>query len=85
MDPFVHLVTDVAREATQREVTVHPTSAGTGPMYDLGHALRIPIVSIGGGYWGSASHAPNENIRLADFEETVFVMARLVERFAAAS
>jgi acetylornithine deacetylase/succinyl-diaminopimelate desuccinylase-like protein len=85
MDPFVHLVTDVAREATQREVTVHPTSAGTGPMYDLGHALRIPIVSIGGGYWGSASHAPNENIRLADFEETVYVMARLIDRFAAAS
>jgi acetylornithine deacetylase/succinyl-diaminopimelate desuccinylase-like protein len=81
-DPFVRLVSDVARETTNREVTVHPTSAGTGPMYDLGHALGIPIVSIGGGYWGSGSHAPNENIRLADFEETVFVMARLIERFA---
>jgi acetylornithine deacetylase/succinyl-diaminopimelate desuccinylase-like protein len=84
-DPFVHLVTEVAHEATKREVTVHPTSAGTGPMYDLGVALGIPIVSIGGGYWGSGSHAPNENIRLADFEETVFLMARLIERFAVAS
>jgi acetylornithine deacetylase/succinyl-diaminopimelate desuccinylase-like protein len=83
-DPFVGLVTDVAKETTKREVTVHPTSAGTGPMYDLGHALGIPVVSIGGGYWGSGSHAPNENIRLADFEEIVFVMARLIERFAGA-
>ncbi len=81
-DPFVALVAATGREATGREVTIYPTSAGTGPMYDLGHALGIPIVSIGGGYWGSRSHAPDENIRLADFEETMYMMARLIERFA---
>lgn len=81
-DPFVALVTAVARETTGREITLYPTSAGTGPMYDLGAALGIPIASIGGGYWGSRGHAPDENIRLADYEETIYLMARLIERFA---
>ncbi len=81
-DPFVVLVAGVARETTGREITVYPTSAGTGPMYDLGAALGIPIASVGGGYWGSRGHAPDENIRLADFEETIYMMARIIERFA---
>lgn len=82
-DPFVALVTEVAREATGREVKLYPSSPGTGPMYELGAALRVPVVSVGGSYWGSRAHAPDENIRLADFEETIYLMARLIERFAA--
>jgi acetylornithine deacetylase/succinyl-diaminopimelate desuccinylase-like protein len=81
-DPFVGLVTGVAKTTTGRVVTVHPTSAGTGPMHDVGHTLGVPIVGIGGGYWGGRAHAPNENIRLADFQETIHLMARLIERFA---
>jgi acetylornithine deacetylase/succinyl-diaminopimelate desuccinylase-like protein len=81
-DPFVGLVADTAREATGRVVTIHPTSPGTGPMYDVGGVLGVPIAGLGGGYWGGRAHAPNENIRLADFQETIYLMARLVERFA---
>jgi acetylornithine deacetylase/succinyl-diaminopimelate desuccinylase-like protein len=81
-DPFVGLVLETSKDATGRVVTVHPTSAGTGPMYDVGHKLGVPIAGIGGGYWGGRAHAPNENIRLSDFEETVYLMARLIERFA---
>ncbi|MGH7419749.1 MAG: M20/M25/M40 family metallo-hydrolase, partial [Candidatus Rokuibacteriota bacterium] len=81
-DPFVALVAGVAHETTGREITLYPTSAGTGPMYDLGSALGIPIASVGGGYWGSRGHAPDENIRLADYEETIHMMARIIERFA---
>lgn len=81
-DPFVALVEAAARATTGREVTVYPTSAGTGPMYDVGTYLGLPIVSLGGGYWGSRAHAPDENIRLADFEETISLMARVIERFA---
>lgn len=81
-DPFVSLVASTAREATGRPISVYPTSAGTGPMWDLGHVLGLPIVSLGGSYWGSRGHAPDENIRLADFEETIYLMARLIERFA---
>lgn len=81
-DPFVALVSDAARDATGRQIVVHPTSPGTGPMYDVGHTLGVPIVGIGAGYWGSRAHAPDESIRLADFEETIFMMARIIERFA---
>lgn len=81
-DPFVSLVTDVVGEATGREVKLYPTSPGTGPMYDLGAALGVPVVSVGGSYWGSRAHAPDENIRLADFDETIYMVARLIERFA---
>ncbi len=80
-DPFIRMVARVAAEATGREALVHPTSPGTGPMYPLGTTLGVPIVSLGGGYWGSRAHAPNEHIRLADFEETVYMMTRVIEEF----
>jgi acetylornithine deacetylase/succinyl-diaminopimelate desuccinylase-like protein len=83
-DPFVGLVRDVVKEATGRASLVYPTSAGTGPMHDLGPVLNIPLVSTGGGYWGSRAHAPDENVRESDFRETIALMARLLERFAAA-
>jgi acetylornithine deacetylase/succinyl-diaminopimelate desuccinylase-like protein len=82
-DPFVGLVRDVAKDTTGRGVLVYPTSPGTGPMYDLGQVLKIPLVSTGSGYWGSRAHAPDENIRERDFRETIVLMARLLERFAA--
>lgn len=83
-DPFVRLVRDVVTEATGRATLVYPTSAGTGPMHDLGPVLNIPLVSTGGGYWGSRAHAPDENVRESDFRETIGLMSRLLERFAAA-
>ena len=81
-DPFVGLVRGVVTETTGRAALLYPTSAGTGPMYDLGPVLGIPLVSTGGGYWGSRAHAPDENIREGDFRETIALMARLLERFA---
>jgi len=83
-DPFIALVRDVVKEATGRATVVYPTSAGTGPMHDLGPVLNIPLVSTGGGYWGSRAHAPDENVRERDFRETIVLMARLLERFAGA-
>jgi acetylornithine deacetylase/succinyl-diaminopimelate desuccinylase-like protein len=81
-EPFVPMVVEAARAATGREVVLVPTSAGTGPMYDVGGPLGIPILSIGAGYWGCNAHAPDEHVRLADFEETVVMMAHVLERFA---
>jgi len=81
-DPFVDLVRSAAREATGREVLVYPTAAGTGPAYDIGPVLGIPLVSVGSGYWNARAHAPDENIRMGDFEETILLMTRIMERFA---
>jgi acetylornithine deacetylase/succinyl-diaminopimelate desuccinylase-like protein len=80
-DPFVRLVRETVEEATGRRALVYPTSAGTGPMYDVGPVLGIPLVSVGGGYWNSRTHAPDENVRLNDFRETILLMARLLEHF----
>jgi len=80
-DPFVGLVRDCVKEATGREVLVYPTSAGTGPAYDVGPVLGIPLVSAGSGYWSTRAHAPDENIRASDFQETILLMAHIMERF----
>jgi acetylornithine deacetylase/succinyl-diaminopimelate desuccinylase-like protein len=80
--PFVPLVVEAARLATGREIVLTPTSPGTGPMCDVGEPLGVPILSLGTGYWGCNAHAPDEHIRLADFQETVVLMAHVLERFA---
>ncbi len=84
-DPFVRLVREAVVEATGRTLLTYPTSAGTGPMFDLGPVLGIPLVSVGGGYWNGRAHAPDENVRLSDFRETILLMAHLLERFGAAA
>jgi acetylornithine deacetylase/succinyl-diaminopimelate desuccinylase-like protein len=84
-DPFIQMVGRVAAEATGREVKLQPTSPGTGPMHPVGSILKVPIISLGGSYIGSRAHAPDEHIRLADFEETIYMMARIIEAFAASS
>ncbi|HLJ58990.1 MAG TPA: M20/M25/M40 family metallo-hydrolase [bacterium] len=82
-DPFVRLSQEVVEESTGRTVIVSPTSAGTGPRHDLAPLLKVPVVSIGAGYWKSRSHAPDESLRLSDFRETVLMLAHLMYRFGA--
>lgn len=81
--PLIPVVVAAAGEATGRQVALLPTSPGTGPMHVVGHPLGVPIVSLGTGYWGCNVHAPDEHIRIADFEETIVMIARVLERVAA--
>jgi len=83
-DPFVEIVRSVAEEATGRRVCVYPNHYGSGPMYPIGSTLGVPIVSVGTAYWDSRPHAPDENIRLSDFQETIALMAALIDRFGRA-
>ncbi|MGH2626679.1 MAG: M20/M25/M40 family metallo-hydrolase, partial [Anaerolineales bacterium] len=82
-DPFIQMVARVGAEATGREVKLAPTSSGTGPMHPVGTILNVPVISLGDGYWDSRGHAPDENIRLADFEETIYLMARIIDTYGA--
>jgi acetylornithine deacetylase/succinyl-diaminopimelate desuccinylase-like protein len=66
----------------QRPV-IYPTMAGSGPMYPLSEALGIPAVLAGIGYPGANVHAPNENIRLADYFEGIRYIGELIRRFGA--
>lgn len=67
----------------QRPV-IYPTMAGSGPMYPLSEALGIPAVLAGIGYPGANVHAPNENIRLADYFEGIRYIGELIRRFGEA-
>ncbi|UOF92757.1 M20/M25/M40 family metallo-hydrolase [Fodinisporobacter ferrooxydans] len=80
-DPFVSLVVKTAQEAYGSEVVLAPNAAGTGPMYEFGHQLQLPVVSTGVGWVNSRAHAPNESIRLYDFEQGIVYMAFLLEEF----
>jgi acetylornithine deacetylase/succinyl-diaminopimelate desuccinylase-like protein len=61
-----------------------PHMVGTGPMHPLTAQFGIPAVGFGSGYYGSRIHAPNENVRVADFLQAIAVAARFFELFAEA-
>ncbi len=71
-----------ARATYHQDPVIYPTSAGSGPMYPLCQALNIPAVSAGCGYHDSRGHAPNENIRIADYLEGIQFIRELIRNFA---
>lgn len=80
--PFVQLVRKVATAATGRQVVLYPNFQYSGAMYEVATYLKVPIVSLGVGYWDRRAHAPNEHIRLNDFFETIRLIAHLFAAFA---
>jgi acetylornithine deacetylase/succinyl-diaminopimelate desuccinylase-like protein len=81
---IVRAAIDATKAVYSNAPIVYPTSAGSGPMYPLCQALGIPAVSAGCGWHDSRTHAPNENIRIADYFEGIAFVGELIERFAAA-
>ncbi len=82
---IVRAAVSSARETYELEPIVYPTMAGTGPIYPLCQALGTPSASGAGcGYHETFVHAPNENIRLADYTLAQRWMGRLIRAFAAA-
>jgi acetylornithine deacetylase/succinyl-diaminopimelate desuccinylase-like protein len=61
---------------------VWPHMAATGPMHPVTARFGIPAVGFGTGYWGSANHAPDENIRMDDYYEGIAIAADFFGRFA---
>ncbi len=60
------------------EVEVTPTSPGTGPMYWANEYIQAPIAAVGLAYHDSLVHAPNENIRVADYDKHVELIQALI-------
>lgn len=81
--PFVQTVVETGRAAYGTDVVLWPNSAGTGPMHAFGEylGLSLPIVSTGCGWWNSRAHAPDESIRVADFEQGMLHMILLMSAF----
>lgn len=67
------------------EPIVYPWMAGSGPMSFFSADLGLPVVGAGSLWWHDArAHAPNESIRIADYQDGIRLIGRLVDRFAAA-
>lgn len=79
-DPFVGLVRDAAREAYEVDPVLHVSSAGTGPAHPFREVLGVPFASAGCAYPGSRGHAPDEHVRITDFERAKLHSALIVAR-----
>lgn len=81
-DPFIQLVVASA-EVVYDEVKTRPTNAGTGPMDLFGKYLPgLPAATSGAGWARSQAHAPNESMRLQDFDEAIYHMVVLMDMMA---
>jgi acetylornithine deacetylase/succinyl-diaminopimelate desuccinylase-like protein len=66
------------------EPVLWPFMPATGPMHPVVADLGIPtVLPVGVGRPDNRIHAPNENIRAADYINTVRLMCRIWERFGA--
>ncbi len=79
---IVRVVRDAVVELYRKEPSLHPTSAGTGPMYQVAAQFGTPAVGIGIGNVASRVHGPDENVNVSDFLEGIKCMALVLERFA---
>ena len=67
------------------EPVVWPFMPATGPMHPVVADLGIPtVLPVGVGRPDNRIHAPNENIRVEDYLNTIRLMCRVWERFGAA-
>ena len=66
------------------EPILWPFMQATGPMHPVVADLGIPtVLPVGVGRPDNRVHAPNENIRAADYINTIRLMCRVWERFGA--
>ncbi|MCK8617585.1 M20/M25/M40 family metallo-hydrolase [Fructobacillus sp. M158] len=80
-NPEIKRVIRLSQESSGKEPIVMPSSAGTGPMNYAFEATHAPIVALGIGYPGTLDHAPNENIRLKDYDENVRFVKAILESY----
>lgn len=80
--PWVKLVAETAEEIYGRGPVITPNMAGTGPMYDFGHTIGMPIATSGIDHPAHNIHAPNENITLDDFLLGAKQAALIIQRFS---
>ncbi len=80
--PIARVVIDTARELWGVEPVVLPTSAGSGPWYELCSRFGIDACTAGVGHARSEAHAPNENIYVDDFVRGIKHICLIMDRFA---
>jgi acetylornithine deacetylase/succinyl-diaminopimelate desuccinylase-like protein len=82
--PIAAVVVDTWRELTGLDPVVVPTSAGSGPWWELCGRFDIDACTAGVGHARSQAHAPNENIYVDDFIRGIKHICAIIDRFARA-
>jgi acetylornithine deacetylase/succinyl-diaminopimelate desuccinylase-like protein len=81
--PLLDALIRSARRIYGVDPRVLPRMAATGPMEQLCQRYGVPAIGGAGvGHLGSRTHAPDENIRLADFVLGIKHVAALLAEFA---
>lgn len=80
--PIAKVVVETSRDLYDGEPVIAPTSAGSGPWYQLLTQFGIDGCTAGVGHPRSNAHAPNENIYVADYIRGIKHICRIMERFA---
>jgi len=80
--PWAKLVASTATEVYGQPAAVSPSMAGSGPMYEFGVLLGMPIATAGVGHPSHNVHSPNENVSIEDFLLGTKHVALIMERFA---
>lgn len=78
--PYAKIVSEAAREVYGSEPIIKPSMTGSGPMHSFTATLGLPVASSGVSNPDSRPHAPDENIRLADFILAAKHIAAIMER-----
>lgn len=81
-DPFIQMALREARLVYGKEPVVQPISGGTGPYDIVLEHLHPPIIDVGVGYPGNLAHAPNEHIRISDWQLGTKHMAHIFVGFS---
>jgi acetylornithine deacetylase/succinyl-diaminopimelate desuccinylase-like protein len=69
------------KEVYEKPPVVVPSMAGTGPMALICATHRLPVAAFGVSWEGDNIHAPNENLREADFIEGMKHFIATIERY----
>ncbi len=77
------MVAETFTELYGQEPVIYPTSAGSGPWYQICSQFGIDACTVGVGHGRSQAHAPNENIYIDDFILGIKHIVAIMDRFAA--
>jgi len=78
---WVELVKKTAFDVYKKNPVITPNTAGSGPMYEFGSILGIPICSAGIDHPTHKIHAPNENITIEDLTLGAKHIALIMKEF----
>jgi acetylornithine deacetylase/succinyl-diaminopimelate desuccinylase-like protein len=81
-DPLVALTTRTAEAVYGVRGLISPLGGGSSPVYAFARPLGVPVVHAGVGYWDNKGHAPNEHVRIVDFQRGARHIARILDGFS---